>query len=93
MKDGQNIAIGLLAATGVILAAMLISDFTSTTAYADTPIKEGDYMLGTGAVSSSTDLIYVIDIANRQLNVYIANINTNAIDIVDAVDLERAFRR
>ncbi len=93
MKDGQNITIGLLLVTGCILAAMLISDFTSTTAYADTPIKEGDYILGTGAASSATDLIYVIDIANRRLNVYSANINTNALDIIDTVNLDRAFRR
>ena len=93
MKDGQNITIVLLAVTAVILAALLISDFISTPAYADTPVKEGDYILGTGAASRSTDLIYIIDIANRQLNVYVANINTNAIDIVDTVDLERAFRR
>ncbi|MHC4294226.1 MAG: hypothetical protein ACYSTL_01430 [Planctomycetota bacterium] len=94
MKNGQDIAIGLLAITAVVLGAMLVASFTSAKpAYAAAPLKGGDYILGTGAVTSSRDLTYVVDIATKQLNVYSANTNNNTLDIVDTVDLERAFRQ
>ncbi len=94
MKDTQNLIITLLAVTAVILGAMLLSSYRAdNTAYADTPVKQGDYILGTGAIEGSTDLIYIVDIATQQLNVYRTNLNTGAINLIDRVNLERAFAR
>ncbi len=90
MKDTQNITIALLVVTTVILLAMLVSG-TQEPAYADTPIKQGDYILGTGSWTDTTDVVYVIDIATRRLVVYYLDQNKNSLDIIDAVDLERAF--
>ena len=94
MKNPQNITIALLAVTAVIMGSMLLSGYMASpnAAYADTPIKQGDYILGTGGYTTATDLLYVIDIAARRLNVYYANINTNALDAVDWVDLNKAFQ-
>ena len=93
MKDSQNITITLLLATALIMTVALLVTYTTNenVAYADTPVKQGDYVFGSGAVSGSTDNIYLIDIATRRLNVYRPNINTSAIDLIDTVDLRRAF--
>lgn len=96
MRDAQNITIGLLLVTAVILTGMLISTFTSTSsiAYGDTPLKQGDYILCTGAWSRDADLVYILNIATRQLNVYYSNVSkprNKAIDLIDTVDLRRAF--
>jgi len=92
MKDMQNVTIVLLLITAVILAVVLIATYQTEPAYADTPTRGGDYILGTGAWSKSRDLVYVIDRATRTINVYAANINTNVIDLVDQQNLERVFR-
>ena len=94
MKNPQNITIALLAVTAVIMGTMLLSGYMTSpnAAYADTPVKQGDYVMGTGGYTPSTDLLYVIDIASRRLNVYYANINTNALDPIDRVDLDKAFQ-
>ena len=97
MKDPQSITIGLLLATAVILAAMLVGNYATinSVAYADTPVKQGDYILGTGALTDSTDLVYVLDVATRRLNVYFANVGTvnKRLDILDSIDLEKAFEQ
>jgi hypothetical protein len=95
MKDPQNVTIALLLATAVILLALLLASYSSTdnAAYAaGTFVKQGDYILGAGAKGGNTDLVYVIDIAVRQLNVYQPDINTGTLDLMDSVDLGRAFR-
>lgn len=95
MKDPQNITICLLLAVAAILSAMLIGNFMTddNAAYGSATVKQGDYILGTGARSSANDLIYVIDITARRLNVYDTNANNWTIDMVNTVDLDRAFRR
>ena len=93
MKDTQNITIGLLLITAVILGAMLISSYmtSNNVAYAGSSVKQADYIMGNGTISRSVDLVYVVDIAARQLNAYTSDINTNTINLVDRVDLNRAF--
>jgi len=95
MKDMQNVTIGLLLVTAVILGAMLVSSYMTTnrTAYADTPVKQADYILGTGAWSEATDLVYVLDIAARRLNVYFMDTRRARPSMVlrDSVDLNQAF--
>ena len=85
MKDTQNITIALLLATAVILTVGLIVTYTdnNNAAYADTPVKQGNYIFGTGAISGSTDNVYLINSASRRLNVYRPNINTLSLDLVD----------
>ncbi|MDY6914151.1 MAG: hypothetical protein SVT52_06835, partial [Planctomycetota bacterium] len=72
----------------------LISSYvTPRPTYADTSVKDGDYIMGTGAWSTATDLVYVLDIAAQRINVYTTNINTNSVELVATTDLERAFAR
>jgi len=93
MKNSQNMTIVLLTITAVLLSVMLYQSYSDRTAYAEPSVKQGDYVMGTGAWSASTDLLYVIDVASRQLNVYFANQNTSSLDLINSVDLEKAFRQ
>ena len=92
----QNITIGMLLVTAAILTAVLIGTYTgsSQTALADTSIRSGDYTMGTGDLpGANADLLYVIDIAAQRMNVYYLNEKTNAVDLINKVDLTRAFRK
>ena len=92
MKNTQNVTIAVLTVTACILLAMVLGSFLADRATAGVPsIKQGDYIMGTGAYSNDRDLLYLIDIAARRLNVYWPNINTNSLELVDKVDLQQAF--
>jgi len=93
MKNTENITIVLLLATAAILGAMLIATYRTETAQATgTSVKQLDYIMATAQWSKSTDMIYVVDIASRQMNIYFLNINSNAIEAVSSVDLSKAFK-
>ena len=94
MRETQNITICLLLVTAGILAAMLIGSYMTldNAAYASATQKQGDYIVSTGSRSSSTELLFVIDIAANRLNVYLTNINTWSLELLDTADLARAFR-
>jgi hypothetical protein len=92
MNKTQNFAIGTLLVTAAVLVALLIGSVSTNTAYGtSTSVKQGDYIMSAGELSSGLDMVYVINIATRKLNVYFTNKNTWAIDLVDTVDLERVM--
>ena len=94
MKDSQDIAIVLLTVTAVILSILLFSNYSTGTkvAYAgNTPVKQGDYIMSTNQISNSTDALIITDIEARRMNVYQTNINNRSIELIDRVNLERAF--
>jgi len=95
MKDPQNLTIVLLLITAVTLSAMLITAYRDRddAAYAAAPaIKGGDYLIAPGAVSASTDAVYVLDIGAQRLNMYFTNPNARSLDMADSIDLSRAFQ-
>lgn len=95
MKDSKDITILLLTITAVILGAMLISSLNlQNTAYAgNTSVRQGDYIMHINRISDSTDLLLITDIATRRMNVYEPNLSSRSIDLLDQVNLERAFGR
>ena len=95
MKDTQNIAIGLLLVTAIVLAGMVVGTFVNAggTAYADTPVKQGRYLMVTGTWTASTDFLYVLDIAAQSINVYVIDNKKKSIGRVDTVNLRQAFVR
>ena len=95
MKNPQNIAVFLLLATAAILTGLLVTTYhqTGQSASAEVCVKQGEYIFSPGRWSKTMDLVYVIDIGARRLNVYWVNINTNAVDLVDTYDLNRLFAR
>jgi len=94
MRDTQDVTIALLIATAVILSAILLSAYRTQdpAACADTSVEHGDYLMVPGARGTTTDLLYVVDIAARRLNTYETNVNTWTMELIDSVDLERSFR-
>ena len=95
MKKNENILIIMLLLTTGILGAMFIGSYNAQKAYADTPDRMGDYIMVTGAVSKSTDLLYVIDVPNKKLLVYHISGVKNAFSIKvadDRVNLANVFR-
>jgi hypothetical protein len=93
MKNTQNITILLLLASGTILASMLISTYSTPVAKGESSIQQGDYIFATGAYSNSKDLLYVLNHRTSRLNVYALNPKTDSIDIVENVDILKAFEQ
>ncbi len=91
MKDSQNITIALLLVSASVLAGLFIASYQTETAYAESPSKAGDYLLINGNISTSKDLVYVIDVVQGRLIAYVGDINTNSIKQVDAIDLQKEF--
>ena len=91
MNANRNITLVLLLITAVVLGALVAAMHWPRTAYADTPDRRGNYIMIAGQWSGSTDLIYVINIATRKLNVYFPNVNTNSVDLIDNEDLQKVF--
>jgi len=93
MKDSQNITIALLLVSASILAGLFVVSYETETAYAASPSRAGDYIMINGNISSSRDMVYVIDLAQGKLIAYIADINANGMKAVDSIDLEKAFSK
>jgi hypothetical protein len=95
MKNNENILILMLLLTAGVLGAMFLGSYNADKAYADTPDRMGDYIMVTGAVTNSTDLLYVIDVPNKKLLVYHISGVKNQFSIKvadDRVNLANVFR-
>ncbi len=93
MKNPQNITIALLLVSAAVLAGLFIASYNTEPAYAESPSRAGDYIMINGNISTSKDLIYVIDVVQGRLIAYIGDINTNAMKPVDVIDLEKEFSK
>ena len=93
--NSQNTTIVILLVTAAILSAVLVGIFagSSETALAAPSVRGGDYSVCTGnQPGGEGDLLFVVNMEARQLNVYNMNVKTNAVDLIQKVDLDRAFR-
>jgi len=91
MKDKQNITIILLLVTAAILATMLVVTLNSPRAYAGSPVRGGDYIMVNGAFNENRDLVWVIDVMSKRMNVYELNLQRGAVDLIDGVELGKAL--
>lgn len=92
--DSRNTTLALLTITACLLGTVVLLVQTNHSAVAaGSESRAGDYILCPGAISTGTDLVYVIDIASQKLNAYGANINTRTVELVPgcAVDLRLVF--
>ena len=100
--DSKNMIIAVLSVTAVMLLCTLVlvhNDWTgqdSSLAWADTTDRGGDYILATGALSSSTNTysnvpLYALDGANDKLNVYQYDSKERRILLYDSLDLREYF--
>jgi hypothetical protein len=73
----------LLMITAAILTAMLlpaIMNDEDSAAYGDASVRQGKYIMVTGAYDISIDLLYVLNIETQKLCVYAPNSKTRMID-------------
>lgn len=95
MNDTQNTTIVLMLITASILGAMLVSAYLGEeqTARADASVRQGEYIMATGAYSRSIDLLYVIDVPNRVLITYYPDRNKRTLSVVgQRIALDQIFR-
>lgn len=94
MKSHQNIIIVALLITSAVLGLMLFSSISSQKAYAVASSRAafGDYIMCTGQIQSSTELLYIVDIPNQRFIVYGVDATMNRITPLDRVDLKRIFK-
>ncbi len=91
MKDNRNVTIALLCISAVVLTAALAYVYNTDTsvAYADTPTRGGNYIMLSGAISSSIDMLYIIDVSTTKMNTYLLDIKGNALVLKDQIDLKK----
>ena len=96
MNNTQNTTIVLLLITAAILTAMLVSAYmeTDSSAYADASVRQGKYIMATGAYNKDVDMIYIINIDTQKLCVYAPNSGKRTIDKMGAaIPLQAPARR
>ena len=102
--DSKNMIIAVLSVTAVMLLCTLVlvhndwSGQDSSLAWADTTDLGGDYILATGAVSStiSTNIgapVYALNGSNDKLNVYHYDPKNKRIVLYDSLNLRDYFDR
>lgn len=95
MNDPKNLTILLLCVTASLLGAVLVTmHMTEDTALAATAeSRAGDYVMASGRVTSSSDMLFLIDVASQRMNGYAVNQNNSTIELPDGavVDLKVAF--
>ena len=97
MKN-QNITIVLLIATSALLIGILLATYAGTSSpdaqASGTTVKGGDYIMCTAAWTNSEDLLYVIDVVARKMNVYAFNSTNKTIEMLPKgqADLKLLFK-
>jgi len=90
--DRQNLTILVLTLTAGLLAVLIVATHPTPQAQAgNTSVKQGDYIMAPGSVSRANDAVYILDVVAQQLNMYMANPNTDAIEPITAVNLKQVF--
>lgn len=90
-----NILIVMLVATLLVLGLLCVGSWQANTAYADSSNRgvRGNYIMVTGAVSDSNDLLYVVNVPHKRLLVYGIDAIQNNISVVDdSVRLDAVFQ-
>ena len=88
----MTLTIALLTITAVLLGLVLIGSIGENQAYAGAAALGGRYMMVNGEHGTYMDFIYVIDVFDQTLNVYVYNYKTQKLELADQVDLAKAFR-
>jgi 6-phosphogluconolactonase (cycloisomerase 2 family) len=93
MNNSTNTIIVLLTITAAILGAILIGSYTAGPAYAETSVKQGDYIMGPIGFSNARQLVYVIDMSRNKLNTYALDKRSGTVSPVEAtpIDLDKCF--
>ncbi len=91
-KNTKNVTIALLTISAVLLGLVFVGSMNDNQAYAEAAAVGGRYLMINAENGSFTDMIFVIDIFDQTINVYIYNRQTHRLEPADQVDLRKAFR-
>ncbi len=96
MSNSQNTTIIVLLISAAILVTMLVGGFYASQqeATADASVRQGRYIMATGAYTKSIDLLYVLDVQNGTMVTYVPNNNKKTVDVVGRkLNLSKAMNR
>jgi len=89
--DSKNFAIGILSTTAVILlVGLVLIQSRPEPAYGfGMTAQGGDYLVTTGQLQPSQELLYILDAAHQKLNVYRFDMSRKQIALVSGEDLAK----
>ena len=89
----ENILIVLLIVAAAFLGSIFISTYSSEQAYAgDSGAQTGNFRILTAPISSSQDLLYIIDNDNQVFGTYFINCIQSKIQLVKVQSLKKLIR-
>jgi hypothetical protein len=89
----DTILMVMLLVTAAVLSVLLVGSWSANKAYAGTSADhKGDYIMVTGAITDSSELLYIIDVPNKRMLAYYADPIQNTMRVVDDVNLSTTFR-
>lgn len=94
MQNNQNLTIGILSVTAVILfvGVVLVTMLNSTPALAiGQSDRGGDYIVLSGQYTQNNEVVYIADAAAKRLNVYSYDATSRDIVMWDSQDLAKVF--
>ncbi|MFP4107255.1 MAG: hypothetical protein ACLFVU_14375 [Phycisphaerae bacterium] len=91
MKSNLNTTIAMLAASAVVLLALVIVTNRPEPAYGNDTVRRGEYIMTTARVDVNDDLLFIMDIESQQINVYGADDTRRSIRLLTTVNLRRLF--
>lgn len=92
MKSNQNLTIGVLSITAVImLVGILVSGGQNSAMAIGQLDRGGDYVILTGQFNDSTEIVYITDAAAKRMNSYSYDVTTRQLAIWDTVNLDQVF--
>jgi len=93
--DSRNLALAVLTVTAAILfvGLVVVSTLSPQQAMAVGQMdRAGDYVVATGQLQDSTEVVYVTDAAEERLNVYVYDITRRQLQVLDSFDLKTQLR-
>ena len=93
--DARNLTIAVLTLTAAILfvGLVLVNAFPQSAMAYGQGDRAGDYVVATGQLQNSTELVYITDAAIGRLNVYLLDISKQyQLRLVDTFDLATRLR-
>lgn len=92
MNNTQNIAIVALTISAALLGGLFLGTLGDQKAQAGyASVTKADFIMVPYAWDGTTDLLCVIDIPTRKMNVYFYNANNKSTELINSIELERAF--
>lgn len=93
MPSKRSLIVALVGLNLFLLAALILSSYSPPAAYAQRIGGAGNFVAVTAEADEAYDALYLVDLPNRTLHVYIpARDNAGKLEYAGSRDLQRDFR-